>query len=80
MNEYFDLTAPENNIENLIINKVDLFNRNLINRNTTEVYKGFILAKSPQGNRYTVCDVDFQKSATDNKFQPRLIFRLYYRI
>lgn len=75
MNEYFDLTAPENNIEDLTINEVDIFNCNLINQSNGEVYKGFVLAKSPQGNRYTICDVDFQKSATDNKFQPRLTFR-----
>lgn len=75
MNEYFDLTVPENDIETLTINKIDQFNCNLINKFSGEVYKGFVLAKSPRGNRYTICDVDFQKSATDNRYQPRLTFR-----
>jgi hypothetical protein len=38
-------------------------------------YDGFFIAKSPTGLALTVCDVDFQKSATDKKYHPRLIFR-----
>ncbi len=74
-NSYFDLTIPENDIESLTINVVDHFNCNLINSSTGEVYKGFVLAKSPHGNKLTVCDVDFQRSRTDDKYQPRLTFR-----
>jgi hypothetical protein len=73
--DYFDLTVPENDIELLTINQVDHFNCNLINSSTGEVYRGFVLARSPEGNRLTVCDVDFQRSDTDNKYQPRLTFR-----
>lgn len=73
--DYFDLTVAENDIDSLTINQQDHFNCSLINSSTGEVYKGFILAKSPQGNRFTVCEVDFQRSATDNKYQPRLVFR-----
>ena len=72
---YFDLTVVENDIETLTIHQQDQFNCSLINNESGEVYNGFILARSPQGNRMTICEVDFQKSATDNKYQPRLTFR-----
>lgn len=73
--EYFDLTTADNDIDSLTISQQGHFNCSLINSATGEVYKGFILAKSPQGNRLTVCEVDFQRSATDDKYQPRLVFR-----
>ena len=73
--QYFDLTAAENDIDSLTVSQQGHFNCSLINSATGEVYKGFILAKSPQGNRLTVCEVDFQRSATDDKYQPRLVFR-----
>ena len=72
---YFDLTAPENDIEALTIQAADHFDCDLINGSTGERYKGFILAKSPQGKNLTICDTEFKKSATDQKYQPRLIFR-----
>lgn len=72
---YFDLTIAENDIESLTINQQDHFDCSLINSTTGETYKGFVLAKSPQGNNITVCDAEFKRSGTDNKFQPRLIFR-----
>lgn len=71
---YFDLSIPENDIEALTINQVDQFDCNLLNSGTGEVYQGFILAKSPQGNNFTICDVSFKKSGTDDKYQPRLTF------
>lgn len=74
-NGYFDLTAPENDIESLTINQQDHFDCSLVNSTTGETCKGFILAKSPQGNNLTVCDTEFKRSGTDNKYQPRLIFR-----
>src|ERR1700722_20025119 len=55
--------------------QTDHFNCSLVNSLTDEAYKGFVLAKSGQGNRLTVCDVNFQRSGTDNKYQPRLTFR-----
>ena len=73
--EYFDLTTDDNDLNQIGITKRDYFNCSLHNTETGEVYKGFVLAKTPMGNRLTVCDVDFQKSQTDEKFQPRLIFR-----
>lgn len=73
--DYFDLTIGENDIDSLTISQQDHFNCSLINNDTGEVYKGFILAKTPQGNRLTICEVDFQRSATDDKYQPRLVFR-----
>lgn len=72
---YFDLTVTENDIDTLTIRVSGLFNCKLVNSTSGEVYKGFILAKSPQGNKLTICDIDFQRSATDNKYQPRLVFR-----
>lgn len=72
---YFDLTSPENDIESLTINQRDHFDCSLIDSATGEVYKGFILSKSPQGNNLTVCDTEFKRSGTDNKYQPRLTFR-----
>ena len=75
IDDYFDLTFDGNNIESLKINEVSIFNCSLIDLNDGRTYSGFILAKSPAGNRFTICDVDFQRSATDGKYQPRLIFR-----
>lgn len=72
---YFDLTQPENDIEALTIQAADHFDCDLIDSSTNERYKGFILAKSPQGNNLTICDTEFKRSATDQKYQPRLIFR-----
>lgn len=72
---YFDLTVPENDIESLTINQQNHFDCSLVDNTTGETYKGFVLAKSPQGNNLTVCDTEFKRSGTDNKYQPRLIFR-----
>lgn len=74
-NEYFDLTIAENEIDTLTIHQEDKFNCSLVHNGTGERYKGFILARSPQGNRITLCEVNFQRSTTDNKYQPRLTFR-----
>jgi len=73
--QYFDLTVLENDIDTLTIRASDHFNCKLLNSDTGEIYRGFVLARSPQGNRLTICDVDFQRSGTDGKYQPRLIFR-----
>src|SRR5258708_1030538 len=75
INDYFDLTIENNDINSLIINQQDHFNCSLKHTDTTHVYLGFILAKSPSGSRFTVCGIDFQRSATDGKYQPRLTFR-----
>lgn len=75
VSEYFDLTISENDIDSLTINQQDHFDCSLVNQSTGETYKGFVLAKSPQGNNLTVCDTEFKRSGTDNKYQPRLIFR-----
>lgn len=73
--QYFDLTNTENDIDSLAITQKDIFNCVLIHLTSGEIYSGFILAKSPAGNKLTICDVDFQRSGTDGKYQPRLIFR-----
>jgi len=68
---YFDLTTQ--NIESLIIKRADNFD--CVMKDEERAYNGFILAKSSTGSVYTVCDISFHKSGTDNKYQPRLIFR-----
>lgn len=73
--EYFDLTDPNNDIESLTINQHDHFDCILLDSSTRETYKGFVLAKSPQGNNLTVCDTEFKRSGRDNKYQPRITFR-----
>ncbi len=71
---YFDLTNKQNNIFNLSINQKDNFDCNIVDNNGL-IYNGFKLAQSEKGNIFTVCDISFQKSATDKKYQARLIFR-----
>jgi hypothetical protein len=68
---YFDLI--KNDLNNLRIKKVDNFNCQL--SDDQKIYNGFILSQSRMGSVYTVCDIDFQKSATDQKYQARLTFR-----
>ncbi|MDT3738180.1 MAG: DUF4263 domain-containing protein [Candidatus Kapabacteria bacterium] len=69
---YFDLITED--ISKLSIYKAGNFNCQLLDdRNIT--YDGFILSKSENGNNHSVCDISFIKSDTDNKYQPRLIFR-----
>lgn len=70
-NIYFDLTSYE--IGDLRIERVDNFECTL--KDDEHTYVGFVLAKSPTGSVQTVCDVSFHKSGTDDKYQPRLIFR-----
>lgn len=72
---YFDLTLPENDLEQLTIKKVDHFDCDLINTSGTQQFKGFVLARSPGGNNLTICDIEIKKSAKDQKYQPRLVFR-----
>lgn len=71
INEYFDLTTQ--NIEDLIIEKADNFD--CVMKDGERNYKGFVLSKSSTGSVLTVCDINFHMSGTDNKYQPRLIFR-----
>lgn len=77
--DYYDLTADELDIDTLTIHQIDSFNCSLKDTYTGSIYKGLILAKSPSGNRFTVCDIDFQRSAIDEKYQPRLTFRRTFK-
>lgn len=72
LTKYFDLITGD--VSNLSIRAVNSFNCVLIDKDGNE-YCGFLLAKSERGLAHTLCDISFQKSATDNKYQPRLIFR-----
>lgn len=60
---------------NLSIEKDSYFNCVIKNKKDGVVYDGFILAKSPTGKAITICEVSFQKSATDKKYHPRLTFK-----
>ena len=73
MKKYFDLTT-QNNLEKLSIKRKDNFSCQLIDDKNVS-YDGFKLAQSEKGNIFTVCDINFQKSGTDDKYQARLIFR-----
>lgn len=68
---YFDLTTQ--NIGSLLIERADSFD--CVMKDEQRNYVGFILAKSSTGSVLTVCDISFHMSGTDNKYQPRLIFR-----
>jgi len=70
---YFDLTTQAN-LEKLSIKKKDNFNCQLID-DKQNIYDGFRLSQSKAGNIFSVCDISFQKSGTDNKYQARLTFR-----
>lgn len=72
--KYFDLTEQVD-LDSIVICQVDQFNCALANRSTGDIYNGFLLAKSLQGRRFTVCDIDFNRSRTDGKFQPRIVLR-----
>lgn len=72
--KYFDLTTGDKNIFDLSIKVEDVFTCQLIDSNSN-IYDGFILAKTPAGNNLTVCDINFHKSNADQKYQARLIFR-----
>jgi len=74
LREYFDLTVTNNGLDQLSIEKADNFNCVLKDSQGIR-YRGFILAKSPMGNVYVLCETSFQKSGTDKKYQPRLVFR-----
>ena len=70
---YFDLTIFSD-LKKLSIIKKDSFDCQLVD-NESVIYNGFKLAQSKEGNIITLCDISFQKSATDNKYQARLTFR-----
>jgi len=70
---YFDLTTQAS-LEKLSIKKKDSFNCQLID-DKQNVYDGFKLSQSKAGSIFSVCDISFQKSSTDNKYQARLTFR-----
>lgn len=70
--KYIDLTSPETDLSKISIVKRDNYNCDIVDKNG-EVYNGFILAKSKSGKMFTICN--FQKSFTDDKYQPRLTFK-----
>ena len=70
---YFNL-IDKVNISSPSIKRMDNFNCAIFDDKSNK-YDGFKLAESEKGNISVVCDVDFQKSGTDRKYQPRLVFR-----
>ncbi len=74
-NDYFDLTDTSSDVDSIKIVTSGGFNCRLTSVDETKTYKGFVLAKTPQGNVATICDIDFHWSDTDGKYQPRPVFR-----
>lgn len=76
---YFDLIRNSNLNELAIVpykdKYRDCYDCQLISNETKQIYNGFLLAESPEGNSRTICDISFQKSSNDNKYQARLTFR-----
>jgi Domain of unknown function (DUF4263) len=70
---YIDLTDPNASLEGYRIESGS-YNCSLLD-DEGKAYKGFLLARSRQGNAFTICDVDFHYSETDDKYPPRLTFR-----
>ncbi len=75
--EYYNLI--ENDLTDLQIEEVNEYlgkqYRCVIKDNKGKEYKGFLLAKSNKGCAYTLCEINIQRSATDDKYHPRFIFR-----
>ncbi|MGC1177186.1 MAG: Shedu anti-phage system protein SduA domain-containing protein, partial [Candidatus Saccharimonadales bacterium] len=71
--DYLDLTNSDFDLDSIRIESKG-FDCNILDTDDKQ-YKGFILAKSQEGNAFTLCDVDFQWSDKDKKYPPRLIFR-----
>lgn len=70
---FFNLMFDD--LTELSIKKDDYFNCVIENEKSGAVYDGFILAKSPTGKATTICEVGFQKSDIDKRYQPRLTFK-----
>jgi hypothetical protein len=70
---YFDLTKRK--IDELKIVKQDNFTCNIVDSSNGEVFNGFILAITQKTEDKRICEISLQKSSTDKKYQPRLIFR-----
>jgi hypothetical protein len=70
---YFDLTKRK--IDELEIAKQDNFTCNIVDRSNGDVFNGFILAITQKTEDKRICEISWQKSSTDKKYQPRLIFR-----
>jgi len=73
MNNYYDLTKES--LDGVTIIPESFYNCVIKSTTSSDVYVGFLLARSKEGKAVTVCDVDFQRSSQDNKYQPRLIFK-----
>lgn len=69
---YFDLT--ERKIDELKIVKKNIFTCDIVDINGN-IFDGFVLAKTENGRIRRICEISLQKSSTDKKYQPRLIFR-----
>lgn len=72
MEDYIDLTNSETNLDNYSIERSGY---ECFLNDGRKRYFGFLLARSEHGNAYTLCDIDFHHSQTDDKFPPRLTFR-----
>jgi len=69
---FFNLISED--IAKLAIEKDNYYNC-IIKDSNENIYEGFILAKSQTGKAVTICEISFQKSTKDKKYQPRLTFK-----
>jgi hypothetical protein len=74
LDDYIDLTDQSLKLEDYKI-VANNYVCDLISIETGQKYKGFYLGKSPAGEAFTLCDVEFQWSRTDSKYPARLTFR-----
>lgn len=76
--DYIDLTDKKCDLANYAITSNNSKNNCTIHQITPtdrNTYRGFLLAKSSQGNAFTICDIDFLQPKADGKYPIRLTFR-----
>jgi hypothetical protein len=71
--DYLDLTQPDIDLDKVRI--VEAGFDCSITDDSGKCYSGFILARSPEGNAVTLCDLSFHWSGKDRKYAPRPTFR-----
>jgi len=81
LSDYIDLTDERCDLTQYRIEPNASYNCVILdNTDTPNEYRGFILAKSEKGEAYTICDVNFHTTTTDNRFsRPKYGVRLIFR-
>jgi len=73
LEDYVDLTNPEVDLDAVSIVRGN-YECAIVDTDGRR-YKGFVLARSPEGNAFTICELNFHWSAKDSRFAPRPTFR-----